>query len=110
MQSVSSGAVYNKLSWKTLSGNTLPNDSEYEELSISVWVEAAEGYEVLYSNTYAKGQLGDYQNIIIGGYYIAANDFGLCNLTLLNNTLSIRNVYFGGTNYTSSASIKIRYR
>ena len=116
---ITSGAVASALSakadktsleWKTLEGNIIPSDLEYNEISISVWATLAENTELLYSNTFAKGQLSGKQNVVIGGYYLSPYDFGLCNLNFINNEITLRNVYFDGQNITSSASLRIRYR
>lgn len=114
MQTVTSGAVYEKLQdyqegeWKTLEGNNISN-LDYKELAISVWFDYS-GIEIVYSHQFSKGMLGGNQVLLIGGYLLTYTDYGLCNVNNNNGVITLRNVYYAGNNYTASASIKIRYR
>ena len=112
MQSVSSNAVANELEWKVLNGNNINNISSGKEVAISVWFRNSANLEILYSKTFAIGMLDltITQNVFLDGYYLSSSDYGLCNITNTSGVLTIRNVYYGGVNYTNTANMKIRYR
>lgn len=106
---VTSNAVFDNLTWKLVEGNTLPPWDDYTEVAISVYF-TNNTTEVVYSGIYAKGQFGNNQILMLGGYYYGPTDWGLCNLNVTNNVVTIRNVYFAGVDKSSISSIKLRYR
>ena len=114
MHSVTSNAVAEKLidyqskEWKILEGYNI-SGIEYDEVAVSVWFEYA-NTEVVYSKQFSKGMLGVSQVLVIGGYYISANDYGLCNLNFTNGLFGLRNVYYAGQNFKSVSGMRIRYR
>ena len=114
MHSVTSNAVAEKLidyqskEWKILEGYNI-SGIEYDEVAVSVWFEYA-NTEVVYSEQFSKGMLGGTQVLVIGGYYISANDYGLCNLNFTNGLFGLRNVYYAGQNFKSASGMRIRYR
>lgn len=104
-------AVSDVLNWKDLNGNSIVG-LDYNELAISVWIDR-DGNEIVYSQQYAREMLSLTQIpqiLMLGGYYIESNDYGLCNLNNNRGVITIRNFYYAGENYTSSAHIRIRYR
>lgn len=108
MQSVSSDAVAQELKWKELPNNTqIPNDCN--EINITCYC-VVEDTEVVYSNQFSTENIARKQNLFIGGYYVDDYDYGLCNVNAINRVITIRNFVFAGTNYTSQASLKVRYR
>lgn len=77
-----------------------------------VYIEAYTGnHSAMYSGVYLRNNMttGVFN---IGGYYISASDYGLCNVNIANNgrEVQIRNHRYGGTNYTTSATMRVFYR
>ena len=114
MQTVTSDAVAEALDekqnkeWKILDGYDISGIT-YDEIAISVWFDNS-SEQILYSKVFAKGMFGGKQNVFIGGYMYNYQDYGLCNVNFINNVFSLRNVIYGGVNYTSQAGLRIRYR
>ena len=113
LHAVSSNAVAESQKWKDLNGNSIVG-LDYNELSISAWIFSnGTTNEIVFTQQYARGQLSLTQTpqiLMLGGYYISSNDYGLCNLNNNQGVITIRKFYYAGQNYTSSAGIKIRYR
>lgn len=87
----------------TISANNLPSE---------VYVEVYTGsHSAMYSGTFlTEGMTSGTLNI--GGYYMSATDYGLCNLNITktsrgNFEVAIRNHVYGGTTYTTTATIKV---
>ena len=104
---------YQTKNWTVFNGTDLSQIGDYNEIAISVWIPVQPGIssEVLYSGQFSKGQLDVNQRVFLnGGYYFTSADYGICNLNIINNIVSLRNVFYDGKNFTSSAGLRIRYR
>lgn len=77
-----------------------------------VYIEAyTANHTAMYSGVYLRDNMTT-GVLNIGGYYISSSDYGLCNVNIRNNgqEVQIRNHRYGGTNYTSTATIRVFYR
>lgn len=77
-----------------------------------VYIEVYTGtHTAMYSGVYLRDSMTT-GVLNIGGYYISSSDYGLCNLNIANNgrEVQIRNHRYGGTNYTTTATIRVFYR
>ncbi len=108
MYSVSSKGVYDKLQWKTLGDNeAIPEDCT--EINITCFY-VLDGTEIVFTNQFSTENITGTQNLFIGGYYKNGTDYGLANVTAIDRVISKRNFIYGGTDYTTQASLKVRYR
>ena len=77
-----------------------------------VYIEVYTGnHTAMYSGVYLRDSMTT-GVLNIGGYYISASDYGLCNVNIANNgtEVQIRNHRYGGTNYTTTATMRVFYR
>ena len=77
-----------------------------------VYIEVYTGnHTAMYSGVYLRNNMTT-GVLNIGGYYISASDYGLCNVNIANNgtEVQIRNHRYGGTNYTTTATMRVFYR
>ena len=119
MHSVTSNAVAEKVSeikssleWKILSGNDIKNiPNNYTEIGISIYFTYGTD-QILASKVFARDMLetGSTQRVFIDGYYYSAGDYGLINVTNTSGVITLRQVVYNGSDYKSSANLRIRYR
>lgn len=77
-----------------------------------VYIEVYTGnHTAMYSGVYLRNNMTT-GILNVGGYYISASDYGLCNVNIANNgtEVQIRNHRYGGTNYTTTATMRVFYR
>ena len=77
-----------------------------------VYIEVYTGnHTAMYSGVYLRNNMTT-GVLNIGGYYISASDYGLCNVNIANNgtEVQIRNHRYGGTNYTTTATMRVFYK
>lgn len=82
------------------------------ETAKEVYIEAYTGnHSAMYSGVYLRDSMTT-GILNIGGYYISSTDYGLCNVNIRNNgrEVQLRNHRYGGTTYTSTATVRVFYR
>lgn len=77
-----------------------------------VYIEVYTGnHSAMYSGVYMRQNMTT-GILVLGGYYASASDRGLCNVNISNNgtAVQIRNHVYGGTTYTTTATMRVFYR
>ena len=98
------------------SGNTpISMTSNWTEILVTVYITGINSTlseQVIYKTSLLKSMLikGVNTRFFVGGYYATVNDYGYCFINAQYNSISIRNFYYGGVNYSNTAFLLIRYR
>lgn len=89
-------------------------DDDFNEICISVWTGSGSG-ERDYLCTIPKAGIAatdaNTPTVVVGGYYINPNDYGLAMVRVSRQSVSIASFYHGGQQITGdNRSLRVRYR
>lgn len=91
---------------------TIPATNSWRFAVISAYVNTG-SYVATYQTIITNNQTFSNAVLLLGGYDIGGNDFGLCNVNINMNvnggTMTLRNFYYAGQNFKSGANLGIRY-
>lgn len=92
---------------------TIPPTNEWRFAIISVFAPTG-NYATTYQTIIMNNQtFGNPSVLMLGGYYYGSGDYGLCNVNISlsssGGTMNLRNFIYAGSNYTTSASVYVRF-
>ena len=89
-------------------------DDDFNEICISVWTGKGAGERDYLCTIPKAGIAATAANapvVVVGGYYINPNDYGLAMVSVSRQSVSIMSFYHGGQQITGdNRSLRVRYR
>ena len=89
------------------------SDDDFDEICISVWTGSGAGERDYLCTIPKAGIVATAANapaVVVGGYYINPNDYGLAMVRVSRQSVSIASFYHGGKQITENRSLRVRYR
>lgn len=91
---------------------TIPHTSTWRFMLVTAYVVVS-SRNIVYQSVISSIQTFADSSFFIGGYYVASNDKGICNVNLYlqeaGGTISLRNFTYANSDYSSTAYLQVRF-